>query len=190
LSTEMVKDISESSLKEAERLQKLIDQLLFTAKADNTTKLYDFQLINLSKLVNDYLSEIELNRPDVIIERCINADIYAFVDSSSIETALSNLVENAIKYANEKPIGINLSKSDSMITIKIADQGIGIPSHEKKHIFNKFYRIGSEETRKTKGTGLGLYICKKIVNDHGGKISVDDNIPRGSIFTITLPVKA
>ena len=68
------------------------------------------------------------------------------------------------------------------------DQGIGISDKEKNKIFTKFYRIGNEETRKTKGTGLGLYIVKHIVNMHQGKIEVRDNHPTGTVFEIRLPV--
>ncbi len=67
----------------------------------------------------------------------------------------------------------------------ISDEGKGIPDEEKKKVFQKFYRIGNEETRKTQGTGLGLYICKKIMESHGGKITITDNEPQGSNFIVT-----
>ena len=71
--------------------------------------------------------------------------------------------------------------------LRIADEGAGIPDSEKKNVFNKFYRIGNEESRKTKGTGLGLYLTNKIVEQHKGRITIKDNKPSGSIFEITLP---
>jgi signal transduction histidine kinase len=70
--------------------------------------------------------------------------------------------------------------------LKIIDEGEGITEEEKKRIFEKFYRVGSETTRKAKGTGLGLYLCKRIVHDHKGTITVQDNVPKGSIFSISL----
>ena len=72
--------------------------------------------------------------------------------------------------------------------MRIADEGSGIPDAEKKKIFNKFYRIGNEESRKSKGTGLGLYLTNKIVQQHKGSIAVRDNKPSGTIFEISLPL--
>jgi signal transduction histidine kinase len=190
LTGDMVQDITTSSLQETDRLQKLIDQLLFTAKVDTSSKLYNFQVTNVSRLVNDYIDKMQSNRPDLIIIKNITEGIHAKIDIPSIETAISNLVENAIKYANDKSITLDLQKVDKALIFKVSDEGIGIPQHEKKHIFTKFYRIGSEETRKTKGTGLGLYICKKVITDHGGTVSVEDNVPKGSVFIITLPIAA
>jgi len=73
------------------------------------------------------------------------------------------------------------------VVFRIADNGLGIPDGEKKKIFQKFYRVGHEETRKAKGTGLGLYIVKKILSLHQGSVSVKDNQPKGTIFEVALP---
>jgi signal transduction histidine kinase len=70
----------------------------------------------------------------------------------------------------------------------VVDEGTGIPDEEKERVFERFYRIGSEQVRTTKGTGLGLYICKKIVQSHGGTITVRDNAPKGTNFTVTFNV--
>ncbi|HQW22710.1 MAG TPA: ATP-binding protein, partial [Bacteroidia bacterium] len=83
-----------------------------------------------------------------------------------------------------------IKKIENKIILSIADQGIGIPDKEKQNIFTKFYRIGNEETRRTKGTGLGLFIVKYIVEEHDGKISVIDNKPKGSVFRVELPLLA
>ena len=74
------------------------------------------------------------------------------------------------------------------IIIKVSDQGIGISDDEKSQVWRKFYRVGHEETRETKGTGLGLWIVQSVVTAHGGHISVEDNRPQGSIFSLILPV--
>jgi signal transduction histidine kinase len=73
--------------------------------------------------------------------------------------------------------------------LEFYDQGIGIADDEKKKIFEQFYRIGNEDTRKTKGTGLGLFIVKEVVRAHQGSIKVLDNQPQGTIFSILLPLK-
>jgi len=99
-----------------------------------------------------------------------------------------NLIENAVKYSPAlAKISISLKQTNKNIAIVFADQGLGVPKDERKKIFNQFYRIGSEDTRKTKGTGLGLYIVDQIVKAHKGKITIDDNQPRGTRFNILLP---
>jgi signal transduction histidine kinase len=105
--------------------------------------------------------------------------------------ALNNLLENAVKYTPaDKPVTISLQLKNNSAVIQIADNGPGIPDAEKGKVFNKFYRIGNEETRKSKGTGLGLYLTSKIIKQHNGKIAVMDNVPSGCIFEIMLPVSA
>jgi len=108
-------------------------------------------------------------------------------DRLLLQMAINNLLENAIKYTpSNTPITVYLKKSGSQLVFQVADEGAGIPDNEKKKIFNKFYRIGNESTRKSKGTGLGLYLTRKIVKQHKGSISVKDNDPVGTIFEINL----
>ena len=105
-----------------------------------------------------------------------------------LQMALNNLLENAIKYTpNDTPIEIRLLKSKTEVILQVADNGAGIPDSEKKKVFSKFYRIGDEATRRTKGTGLGLYLTAKIVQQHKGKLMIKDNIPKGAIFQISVP---
>ena len=102
-----------------------------------------------------------------------------------LKLMLSNLLENANKYsAKEKPIRLSIAEDNHSVSLRVADEGIGIAPEEKQNIFKKFYRIGDEQTRKTKGTGLGLYLCMKIAKDHKGQIWVEDNQPSGSIFIV------
>ena len=100
---------------------------------------------------------------------------------------MSNLLENAIKYAvKEKPITTQLKQRDGhTIVLQVMDEGEGIADHEKSKIFGRFYRIGNELTRRTQGTGLGLYLCKIIAQHHNADISVTNNIPSGSNFVVT-----
>jgi signal transduction histidine kinase len=100
---------------------------------------------------------------------------------------ITNLVDNAIKYSREeKQIHLELKNEKNKITLSVKDQGIGITKTDKQKIFHKFFRAGNEETRKAKGTGLGLYIVKYIVHHHHGKVIVKDNTPKGSIFEVHL----
>jgi K+-sensing histidine kinase KdpD len=99
---------------------------------------------------------------------------------------VTNLVENAVKYSPPcSEIGVNLKKKNGLICLEVSDKGIGIKDEEKHLIFDKFYRVGSEETRKTKGTGLGLYIVKEVLNNHHANIKVKNNAPTGTVFEVT-----
>jgi signal transduction histidine kinase len=101
--------------------------------------------------------------------------------------AINNLIDNAIKYSGkEEMIDVCIKNENDHIKLLIKDEGKGIPNDEKNKIFNKFYRVGDLHTREAKGTGLGLYLTKKIVEQHNGNIIVTDNNPRGSIFEINL----
>jgi signal transduction histidine kinase len=100
-----------------------------------------------------------------------------------------NLLENAVKYSPQNiDITLTIARIKNNIQITISDKGIGIADAEKGKVFEKFYRVGNEDTRSTKGTGLGLYIVEQIVKAHQGKITISDNMPKGSVFKIVLPV--
>ena len=104
-----------------------------------------------------------------------------------IETSINNILENAIKYSGNDVIKIRLNSKDERCLISILDQGPGIEESDQYAIFDKFYRIGNEETRSKKGSGLGLYIAKQFIQLHGGDVFYQKNKPNGSIFTISLP---
>jgi signal transduction histidine kinase len=100
---------------------------------------------------------------------------------------LSNLIENARKYSpTDELIVAELRKTGNKTILSVKDHGNGIPDSEKEKIFEKFYRIGNENTRSSKGTGLGLYVVKKIIQLYKYDISVKNNIPKGSIFEVTI----
>ena len=106
-----------------------------------------------------------------------------------LQMLINNLLENAIKYSSkEKPITCALKKNNQTILLSVADEGEGIADDEKPKIFERFYRIGNELTRKTQGTGLGLYLSKIISQYHNADISVTNNIPAGSIFTVSFKI--
>jgi two-component system phosphate regulon sensor histidine kinase PhoR len=100
-----------------------------------------------------------------------------------------NLITNSIKYSNEKPvIRIETRNVDHMVEIMVSDNGIGIPSREYMHIFEKYYRISTGDMHNTKGFGIGLYYVKTVIKAHHGKITVKSENRKGSTFLITLPV--
>jgi signal transduction histidine kinase len=100
---------------------------------------------------------------------------------------INNLIENAFKYSNNQPIVVSLETDAKWKKLSIKDQGIGLKKEDFKHIFKKFYRVQDEETRISKGTGLGLFIVKQAVERHSGKVFVRTNNDKGVTFTILLP---
>jgi two-component system, OmpR family, sensor histidine kinase CiaH len=98
---------------------------------------------------------------------------------------LNNLLDNAIKYSpKETPLTVSLHQHNNEISLSVKDEGKGITDEEKKKVFDKYYRTGNTATKGARGTGLGLYLTKKITLQHNAGISVTDNIPHGSNFTI------
>ena len=106
-------------------------------------------------------------------------------DPHRIEQVLMNLVENALKYAKPGRITVSGDDDGALITVRVTDEGEGIPADHLPHIFTKFYRRGSGERRS--GTGLGLFICKGIIEAHGGQLSVERSDASGTVFAFTLP---
>jgi signal transduction histidine kinase len=108
-----------------------------------------------------------------------------------LQMAINNLLDNAIKYsAKDDKIHVLLDDQNNKIQLLIKDEGKGIADEEKEKIFDKFYRIGNTHTKEAKGTGLGLYLTKKIVEQHNGKITAADNHPHGTVFKIELKQNA
>jgi signal transduction histidine kinase len=92
-----------------------------------------------------------------------------------------------VKYSPEgTAIELSAEQQDGKFHLRVADQGRGIPDAEKQAVFEKFYRLGNEETRQSTGTGLGLYIVNQVVKAHGGAIRVTDNKPQGTVFTVEI----
>ena len=111
------------------------------------------------------------------------------VDVRRLEQVVYNLVENAIKYTNNGGITVRTFLTKESIIIEIKDTGIGIPKQDLPKIWDRFYRVDQSRTRKTGGTGLGLYVAKQIIEAHGGDISVKSQENEGTIFTISLKVE-
>ncbi|MBN8789253.1 MAG: GHKL domain-containing protein [Terrimonas sp.] len=178
----------DNTLKEANRLNDLCNNILLASQIDSGNYLLDNQEINFTELVYESVDYFKTRFPAfTIIEEQIEEGIYVKGDDLLLQLAVNNLIDNAIKYSGrQKVVTISLKKNDSNVLLEIKDEGEGISGAEKKRIFEKFYRSGNENTRQTKGTGLGLYLTKKIIKDHSGIIKVTDNIPSGCIFAITL----
>lgn len=186
LEKEKQKEILSNTLKETERLLSLVENILFSAKIESGNfKLYK-ELINISEFTSEISAIPSTRNSSQKSHRFtfhIEKDVYLFTDRNAYSSIMLNLIENAVKYSpSGSEILIELKKKNNAVLVSVADHGPGIHGEEKELIFKKFYRAGNEETRKTQGTGLGLFIVKYLVEKLGGTISVRNNVPHGSIF--------
>lgn len=189
LQREKQDELLTNALTDVDRLKGLVNNLLMGAKIERETIKFAKNPINLSKLINaisNHFEQINKNKRKIIVNT--PANIFVNGDKSVLTSIFTNLIDNAIKYSpNNSTIFIDAEFNSNAIVIKIIDEGVGIPPNEQPKIFDKFYRIGLEDTRNAIGTGLGLYIVKELVEINKGSISYEANWPKGSIFTIYLP---
>ncbi|MBP6455451.1 MAG: GHKL domain-containing protein [Chitinophagaceae bacterium] len=186
LEEEIQKKLLSNSMKEAHRLSDLCNNIMLATQMEENSFNFIKGQTNLIQTIDKVLNDFEVSHG----ERKINTDIHFDEliikgDNTLWELVLSNLLENAHKYSDIKnDISILLIQKNSKRILQIIDEGEGIADNEKEEIFKKFYRIGNENTRKSKGTGIGLYLVKKIVQFYKYDISVRNNSPKGSIFEI------
>jgi two-component system sensor histidine kinase CiaH len=176
-----------NSLQETERLNALTNNILVAAQLESGNYSVSKQRVNFSDIVKNSVKNFRSRFPHRVIESNIAENIFVTGETILLQMLINNLIDNAFKYSSDNSIvKISLVKENGKANLKVADEGEGISDNEKKKIFEKFYRVGNETIRNTKGTGLGLYLCKRIVNDHKGSIRVCDNSPKGSIFQVSL----
>lgn len=179
-------EILKNAVSDTDRLTNLVENILLAAKIDNSSFMINKERTDLSTYISENMNQmISLfnYKQKVILD--IDKKIFLNIDKTTFPSIILNLFENAVKYSAENStIILSLKKQEKSIRLIVKDEGIGIPEDDKKNIFEKFYRAGNEETRKTKGTGLGLYIVKNIVELHGGSVTVKSNFPKGSIFEV------
>jgi signal transduction histidine kinase len=178
--------------KESERLTSLINNILDFSRIEAGRKEYDFRETDMRELVRNTLESyrFQIEQNGFAFEEKISEDVPALrVDREAIARSLLNLVNNALKYSQDRKfIGINLFRDNGSVKLEVVDHGIGIPVPEQNKIFEKFYRVGDPLVHNTKGSGLGLALVRHIVRAHGGEVVVDSAPGRGSKFTIALPV--
>jgi len=177
-------ELIQKAIAETNRLDQLVENILVVAQIDNHVLLIQKENRNLSDFLSDIILEFN-EKNGIILKSEIQNDVNFGFDQLAFRSILVNLIENALKYSKSTPdISVRLWTSSNSIFISIADQGIGIQEDEKLRVFEKFFRSGNEETRQSKGTGLGLYIVKYLVEHHQGSISIRSNTPKGSIFEL------
>lgn len=177
--------ILQMTLQETNRLNTLTNNILVSSQLEGNRYSFTREELNLSDLALSAVNDFKHRFPDRIWEVKMEEELEITGDSLLLTILLNNLLENALKYAPaSEPILCELKQKNGNVLMMVSDRGMGIPEGEKKRIFEKFYRIGNESTRTAKGTGLGLYLCKKIAADHNADIYVTDNTPTGSTFVV------
>ena len=188
LSEEQSLVLLKNGINDTDRLNNLVSDLLLSARLESTYQL-NTELFSLEILIEECIQLLKQKFPSAIIKVNLIQEIPEILaDYSAIRSVIINLLENAVKYSDSVPeINIGLTSTNERGNIEVSDKGIGIDQSERKKVFEKFYRVGNEDQRKTKGTGLGLYIVDQIVRAHNGTITVSSNQPKGTIFNIFLP---
>lgn len=175
------------SIQEANRLDDLCNNLLLASQIESRHFRPAEERISLTGVAAECVQAYEHRGRNHYI---VNLEEDCFIQGDRLlwKLAINNLLENAVKYSPaESTITLELVRQDEDYILSVADQGCGISDEEKRKIFRKFYRVGNENSRKTKGTGLGLYLTSKIIQQYKGAILVRDNEPVGTVFEITIP---
>ena len=174
----------------ADNLHKLINDLSDVQKLETGNLRLNLDEHSLSDIVNETVIELQPDLDKKELETILNLkQIRCTCDKMRIKQVLLNLITNSIDFTPDSgKITVKLSKEDDYAKIIVEDSGSGIPTEQLENIFKKYYQVDSSRTREYGGTGLGLAITKGIVDQHGGKISVESNVGKYTRFTILLPL--
>jgi signal transduction histidine kinase len=170
---------------DADRVTRLVTELLDISRLESGRLVLRRQLVDVPALVAEVIVKVRMTEPqlDVAVQFPPNFP-QAYADPDKVEQVLTNLVENAAKYASPKGMAVAGATRDGYVEVSVTDKGDGIPSSDLPRVFTKFFRRA--ETRPT-GSGLGLWISRGLVEAHGGKLDVESEIGTGSTFRFTLP---
>lgn len=190
--SEQVPPLLKTVERQGHRLSQLVTDLLLLTSLEQDTTAKPPQLCCLNDIVADLTEEFaELAAAtDIHLNSQVpDTEIHVMGQESQLYRLVSNLMANAIQYTpSGGAVGVRLAIHDRAATITVKDTGIGIPPDEQSRVFERFYRVSSDRSRKTGGMGLGLAIAQAIVQRHRGQLSLDSEIGQGSVFTVFLPV--
>ncbi len=183
----------------AQHLGRLFQDLLDVSKAEDGRMTNDPRVVDVIEYVGTVVEGLKpkatdkglrfLYKPetdDDSSSRVVTPVYYAHVDNDHLREVISNLVENAVKYTPAGDVIIDVDGDDTHVRVSVQDSGIGIPTEDIPHLFQKFYRVDNSDTREIGGTGLGLYLCRRLAELMGGQISVQSEYKKGSTFTLEL----
>jgi len=182
-------------LADSNRLLTTVEQVLQASRTKEKHRQLNISEIKLGRLLDELIkiSQMRYKLDETAIKLTEpSEEIKISGDASELQTAFTNLLDNAVKYSGDEPkISVRIkAASDKKVQIFIKDNGIGLDSSERKRIFKRFYRVSNAATQEKKGTGLGLFIVKSIIEKHGGKIWAESRgESKGTTFIVQLPVK-
>ncbi len=177
--------IVKSTLQEIDRLNDLTGNILVSAQLEGGSYRFDREDLDMSDITGQAVEEFKRRFPSRTWNQHIEPDLHLVGDPVLIQILVNNLIENAVKYSPaDTAVTVELKADQVKGILAVKDEGMGIPAEERKKVFQKFYRVGNEDTRSTSGTGLGLYLCNKIARDHSMSINIAANDPKGTIFTV------
>lgn len=179
-------------LEQANHLSAIVNDLLDTARLESGRFELRRTAVDLRQVIARAIASVEALARDRGVDIIWNAPAElpsAFGDARRLEQVVTNLLSNACRFSNNgSHVEVTCGVESDHITVRIADQGIGIPPEAMPHLFDKFYQVDSSLTRRAGGTGLGLYITRNIVEAHGGRVTVESEVGKGSVFSFTVPV--
>lgn len=182
LPKEKEKDILKKVYADQNRLQQLVEDILLASKVDESTVKINANKINVKRFITQIVNNMVGEHP---IKYDINDNLFMKVDEFYFSSVIQNLHSNAVKYSDtNSPITWSALQKGNKTIIRVTDEGKGVKDSEKLNVFKLFYRSGNEETRNTKGTGIGLYLVARIIKLHKGKIKILDNKPKGTIVEV------
>ncbi len=195
---ERAKDFIMKAHASAEHLGRLFQDLLDVSKADDGRMTNNPTIINVIEFVQEILQGMEPKATEKGLklnfipksatnEKLITPLYSVNLDKDHLREAIDNILENAIKYTPTGEISVDITGDDDHVTISVKDSGIGIPAEDMPHLFQKFYRVENKETNDIGGTGLGLYLSRRLVEIMGGRIWAESKHKAGSTFHIQLP---
>ena len=178
---------------EAKRLTDLVQEIIQLSRVQDSDPLNEAQLLSASDIIKEALDQgrTTADSRQITLTFQESTDATILGDRDQLTMAIHNLIENAVNYSPaDTKVAISTNIQGGIISISVADQGIGIPEAEVERIFERFYRVDPARSRETGGTGLGLSIVKHIITKHGGEISVWSSENVGSTFSIRLPIQS
>ena len=197
---EKARDFITKAHESAQHLGRLFQDLLDISKVEDGRMKNNPKIINVNEFLKDIFDglatkadEKQLNyifMPDIVgesKEKSLQPIFYANIDPDHFREVVSNLIENAIKYTPSGEVVVNVTGDDKQISVSVKDSGIGIPAEDIPHLFQKFYRVDNSDTREIGGTGLGLYLSRRLAEAMSGNLRVESKYKEGSTFYLEIP---
>ncbi len=183
-------NVLKSNLEETNRMSLIVSDLLMLTRMDRGGERFEMKEVRLHDIISEKFEQAKLLARDknVTVSLINNSKLIVKGDPVKLRRLILNLIDNAIKYNSDGgAVSISLHRVDGFANLVVSDTGIGIEEKNIPHIFDRFYRVDKARTRAEGGSGLGLSICKEIVDAHNGSISVKSKYGRGTTFTVKLP---